>query len=205
MTKIELSGEIVVEPTFNHESKGEKFFKMEIGVKRKSETVDYIPVIISEFFLNEETLKAGNMFHMMGEVRTHNWTDYKGKSHMSLFAFVKEVLENENRHINKFEADGYIVKCPNYRKTPLGKEVTDLLIASNRAFGRSDYIPCIAWNRNAIKSGNYKVGTKVQTTGRLHSREYKKYDEYGEHLLVTYEVSINMIDELIDKIEEENK
>lgn len=204
MTKIELSGEIVVEPTFSHESKGEKFFEMEIGVKRKSETVDYIPVVVSEYVMSEE-YKAGNMFHMIGEVRTHNWKDDRGKNHMKLFAFVKEVLEAVDDYINKFEMDGYVVKHPNYRKTPLGKEVTDLLIASNRAFGRSDYIPCIAWNRNAIKSGNYKVGTKVQTTGRLQSREYKKYDEYGEHLLVTYEVSINMIDELIDKIEEENK
>lgn len=202
MTKIELSGEIVVEPTFNHESKGEKFFEMEIGVKRKSETVDYIPVVVSEYVMSEE-YKAGNMFHMIGEVRTHNWKDDRGKNHMKLFAFVKEVLEAVDDYINRFEMDGYVVKHPNYRKTPLGKEVTDLLIASNRAFGHSDYIPCIAWNRNAIKSGNYKVGTKVQTTGRLQSREYKKYDEYGEHLLVTYEVSINMIDELIDKIGEE--
>lgn len=201
---IEISGIVAVKPTLSHELHGEKFYSLEMVVKRKSNREDYVPVIISEYLIDVDNVNADDCLHLKGEVRTRNKVDETGKHHLSVYVFVKEVLEPVGKdNINELEFTGTIVRAPFYRKTPLGREITDLLIAVNGTHGRSAYIPCIAWGRTALKCSTYAVGTKVYFAGRFQSREYSKYDESGiEELKVAYEMSADTIEEIVDKMGE---
>lgn len=191
MNKIVLAGTVVDEPTFSHEVYGEKFYQFCLSSSRESGTCDVLPCIISEIL--KKDIEAGTEIKVLGEIRTRNVYE-NNQSHLEITVFVKNIFPYEE-YENYVEMDGFICKEPVYRKTPLGRQVADLLIASNRSYGKSDYIHTIAWGRNAIKTSEFEVGTRVKVLGRLQSREYKKKIEDATYEVRTaYELSSYMID-----------
>ena len=191
MNKIILAGLVTDEPTFSHEVYGEKFYHFCLSSSRESGTCDVLPCIISEIL--KKDIEVGTEIKVLGEIRTRNVYE-NNKSHLEITVFVKNVFPYEEDE-NYVEVEGFLCKQPIYRETPLGRQVTDLLIASNRSYGKSDYIPTIAWGRTAIKSSEFEVATKVKVFGRLQSREYiKKIDDGTEETRVSYELSANRVD-----------
>lgn len=191
MNKIVLAGTVVDEPTFSHEVYGEKFYHFYLSSSRESGTCDVLPCIISEIL--KKDIEAGTEIKVLGEIRTRNVYE-NNKSHLEITVFVKNIFPYEE-YENYVEVEGFLCKQPIYRETPLGRQVTDLLIASNRSYGKSDYIPTIAWGRMAIKSSKLEVGAKVKVFGRLQSREYvKKIEDGTEETRVAYELSSSRID-----------
>ena len=158
MNKIRLDGKVATEPEFSHECKGEKFYKLFLEVKRKSEVVDTLPCLVPEVFLKD--VKVGECVGINGEIRTRN-NHIEGKSKLEIYVFVLGVDDYEGHDINYVELEGYVCKVPTYRETPLGRKICDLLVASNRLCSKSDYIPCISWGRNAIASSLLEVGEHV--------------------------------------------
>lgn len=191
MNKIILAGLVTEEPIFSHEIYGEKFYRFSISSSRQSGTQDVLPCIASEIL--KKDIEAGTEVKVCGNIRTRNVHE-NDKSHLEIVVFVKEVLPYEEDE-NNVELDGFICKPPIYRTTPFGRQIADLLVASNRSYGKSDYIPTIAWGRMAIKSSEFEVATKVKVFGRLQSREYVKRLEDGtEETRVAYELSANRVD-----------
>ncbi len=202
--KVFLCGTIKTEPKFSHESFGEAFYEMELGVKRLSNQDDLIPITISDKLLTKE-MKVGTSLAIKGQFRSYNKVE-DGKSKLMLTVFVREVIEyNETMNPNIIEITGYICKEPTYRTTPFKREICDVLIAVNRAYNKSDYLPCIAWGRNARFVKNLEIGKKINLVGRIQSREYQKKLTNGEIITRTaYEVSINKIsDDEITIVEDE--
>lgn len=202
--KVFLCGTIKTEPKFSHESFGEAFYEMELGVKRLSNQDDLIPITISDKLLTKE-MKVGTSLAIKGQFRSYNKVE-DGKSKLMLTVFVREVIEyNETMNPNIIEITGYICKEPTYRTTPFKREICDVLIAVNRAYNKSDYLPCIAWGRNARFVKNLEIGKKINLVGRIQSREYQKKLTNGEIITRTaYEVSINKIsDDEITVVEDE--
>lgn len=190
MNKIILAGLVTEEPIFSHEIYGEKFYRFSISSSRKSGTQDVLPCIASEIL--KKDIEAGTEVKVCGNIRTRNVHE-NDKSHLEITVFVKEVLPYEEDE-NNVELDGFICKEPTYRETPFGRQITDLLVASNRSYGKSDYIPTIAWGRMAIKSSEFDVGARVKVFGRLQCREYVKRLEDGtEETRVAYELSASIV------------
>ena len=205
--RVFLFGEIASEPKFSHESFGEAFYEIDLKVKRLSEQFDTIPITISDKLLTKE-MQVGTKLAIKGQFRSYNKVEDE-KSKLMLTVFVREIIEyNETMNPNIIEISGFVCKEPTYRTTPFKREICDVLIAVNRAYNKSDYLPCIAWGRNARYVKNLEIGKKVNLVGRIQSREYQKKTETGEILTKTaYEVSINKIsdeeiyDELDNKVE----
>lgn len=192
MNKIVLAGTVKDEPTFSHEVHGEKFYRFSLLSSRQSGNCDILMCTVPEIIKNG--INEGNMVKVFGEIRTRNVHE-DDKNHLEITVFVKEVLLYEEDE-NNVELDGFICKEPTYRETPFGRQITDLIVASNRERNfKSDYIPCIAWGRNAIRASEFNVGTRVKVLGRLQSREYKKKIDDGTYEVRTaYELSASMID-----------
>ena len=192
--KVYVYGEIVSNAEFSHEVYGEGFYNMTIKIERLSSQCDFIPITISERILREEGLKVGDMVALKGQLRSYN-KQIDGKSKLALTIFVREIVPKiENYPTNVIELAGYICKEPIYRTTPFNREICDVLIAVNRAYNKSDYIPCIAWGRNARFVKSINVGEKVVLQGRIQSREYqKKIDDYTIENKIAYEISISKI------------
>ena len=192
--KVYVYGEIVSNAEFSHEVYGEGFYNMTIKIERLSSQCDFIPITISERLLREEGLKVGDMVALKGQFRSYN-KQIDGKSKLALTIFVREIVPKiENYPTNVIELSGYICKEPIYRTTPFNREICDVLIAVNRAYNKSDYIPCIAWGRNARFVKSINVGEKVVLQGRIQSREYqKKINDYTVENKVAYEISISKI------------
>lgn len=192
MNKIVLAGLVTEEPTFSHEVHGEKFYRFYLSSSRQSGYCDVLMCTVPEIIKNG--ISEGNKVKVFGEIRTRNVHE-DDKSHLEVTVFVKEVLLYEKDE-NNVELDGFICKEPVYRETPFGRQITDLIVASNRERNyKSDYIPCIAWGRNAIRTSEFNVGTRVKVSGRLQSREYNKRlgDETYE-VRTAYELSAAMVD-----------
>lgn len=192
MNTINVSGIVADFPKFSHETYGEKFYRFDIHNERTSGVVDEIPCIVSEFLLNK--IVQGEMILLSGEIRSRNfWKDSKRSTEITVF--VKEVYESDGRFINYVEMHCFICKEPTYRSTPLGRQISDLIVASNR-FGekKADYIPCIVWGRLARCVSELKIGTELNVCGRFQSREYTK--NINEQFIVktAYELSINSLD-----------
>ena len=199
MNKIILSGKVTDEPTFSHEVHGEKFYRFRLLSSRQSGNCDILVCIVPEIIKNG--ISEGNKVKVLGEIRTRNVHE-NDKNHLEITVFVKDVLLYEEDE-NNVESDGFICKEPVYRETPFGRQITDLIVASNRERNyKSDYIPCIAWGRNAIRTSEFNVGTRVKVLGRLQSREYNKRlgDETYE-ARTAYELSAYMID-VVEESEE---
>ncbi len=191
---VEIGGEIIEEPEFSHEIYDEKFYKFSIKTKRLSEYEDILPVIISERLVNLNDIKVGTIVKIFGQFRSYNLqTETRNKLVLSIF--VKDIEFTDDKSIlttNDANFIGYICKEPVYRKTPLGREIADVLVAINRTYRKSDYIPCILWGRNAKYCETLKVGDLVKLNGRIQSRSYEKKLENGEVLKKTaYEVSVS--------------
>ncbi len=192
--KVYLKGEIVTEAKFSHEIYGEGFYEMEVMVKRLSGQSDVLPVTISERLIESNNIKIGSEICAIGQFRSYN-KQVDGKSKLMLTVFVRELLDYDyGKNPNNIALLGYICKPPIYRTTPFNREIADVLIAVNRAYNKSDYIPCIAWGRNARFVKNLTVGEKIAISGRIQSREYqKKLSETETKLMTAYEVSVSKL------------
>lgn len=197
--QVSLVGEIVSDFEYSHEVYGEGFYLVELSVSRLSDFVDYIPIMVSERLINVEESYIGQQVYIGGQFRSFNRHDEK-RNRLVLTVFAREIELTDNEDaMNQIFLDGYICKDAIYRKTPLGREISDLLVAVNRSYGKSDYIPCICWGRNARFASGFEVGTHVQIWGRIQSREYvKKITETQIEQRVAYEVSVSKIDFLDD-------
>ena len=196
--KVYVLGEIVSDATFSHEVYGEGFYMVELSVNRLSNFVDYIPVMVSERLIDVTGDYRGVYVYITGQFRSFNrHEERKNRLVLTVFARELEILEeiDEEAVSNQIFLDGYICKEAVYRKTPLGREIADLLVAVNRSYGKSDYIPCICWGRNARFASSFEVGTHVQVWGRIQSREYvKKISETEAEQRIAYEVSVSKIE-----------
>lgn len=192
--KVFISGEIVSEAEFSHEVYGEGFYEMNVLVKRLSGQGDLLPVTVSERLIADKDLKVGSTINAFGQFRSYNKL-VDGKSRLMLTVFVRELLDNSlPKNPNSIVLCGYICKPPVYRTTPFNREICDILIAVNRSYNKSDYIPCIAWGRNARFAKNLEVGEKIAISGRIQSREYqKKFSEEDIRVMTAYEVSISKL------------
>ena len=196
--QVSMMGEIVSEFQFSHEVFGEGFYMVELAVNSLSNYSDYIPLMISERLIDTEQDYTGQLIRVSGQFRSYNRHEEK-KNRLVLSVFVRELefLDeiDENEKTNQIFLDGYICKEPIYRKTPLGREIADVLLAVNRSYGKSDYIPCICWGRNARFASGFTVGSHIQIVGRVQSREYvKRIDEENVEHRVAYEVSVSKVD-----------
>ena len=196
--QVSIIGEIVSDFQYSHEVYGEGFYMMEVSVRRLSDFVDYIPVMVSERIIDVEADYIGQLVYISGEFRSFNrHEERKNRLVLSVFARELEILEPDCDEDagNQIFLDGYICKEAIYRKTPLGREIADLLVAVNRSYGKSDYIPCICWGRNARFAAGFEVGTHVQIWGRIQSRDYvKKLSETQVEQRTAYEVSVSKIE-----------
>lgn len=196
--QVTIMGEVASEFTFSHEVFGEGFYIVEVLVRRLSNSDDRIPLMISERLIDVTQDYRGEYIMVSGQFRSYNKHE-EHKNHLVLSVFVREVAfveeEMDGAKTNNIMLDGYICKKPIYRKTPLGREIADLLLAVNRPYGKSDYIPCICWGRNARYASNFEVGEHVQIFGRIQSREYvKKLTETETEKRIAYEVSVSKLE-----------
>ncbi len=191
--KVYLCGTVESDPVYSHELYGEGFYEFLLKVPRLSQQNDIIPVTVSERLLGGANLTVGTKIALNGQFRSYNkMVDEKSK--LMLTVFVRDFCEPLEENPNTVELAGYICKPPIYRTTPFNREICDLLIAVNRAYNKSDYIPCIAWGRNARFVKNAEVGQKLVIQGRIQSREYvKKLSETESETRVAYELSVNKI------------
>jgi len=193
--KVYLCGEIVTEAVFSHEVYGESFYEMCVSVKRLSGQADILPITVSERLIADKNLSVGSQINAIGQFRSYNKL-IDGKSKLMLTVFIREVYGDDiiYKNPNNIMLCGYICKPPIYRTTPFNREIADLLIAVNRSYNKSDYIPCIAWGRNARFVKNFSVGDKVVLSGRIQSREYqKKFSDTDIRILTAYEVSVSRL------------
>ena len=208
-----LVGKVTSDKRISHEIYGEKFYIFDLSVPRLSGNADIIPITISERLLLEEDLQVGKNVIIEGQFRSYNSYENE-KNKLVLTVFAKEIKFAEDQEedfkptkentSNEVILDGFICKKPIYRKTPFGREIADILLAVNRAYNKSDYIPCIAWGRNARFCENIPVGTEVRIIGRVQSRQYeKKYEDGTSEIKIAYEVSVASL-EVIDQAQNSN-
>ena len=196
--QVNIYGEVVSDFTFSHEVYGEGFYMVYLSVKRLSQVFDRIPLMVSERLIDVNRDYRGMFMEASGQFRSYNRHE-ENHNRLVLSVFVRDLhideTEQEVEKPNYIFLDGYLCKPPVYRKTPLGREIADLLMAVNRPYGKSDYIPCICWGRNARYADGFSVGEHVQLWGRIQSREYQKQigdDEYETR--VAYEISVSKLD-----------
>ena len=196
--QVSIMGKIASSFTFSHQVFGEGFYLVDILVKRLSDSEDRIPLMVSERLVDVTQDYEGEYIMVQGQFRSYNRHEEK-KNRLVLSVFVRELsfVEEADDSIktNQIFLDGYICKPPVYRKTPLGREIADLLLAVNRPYGKSDYIPCICWGRNARYASAFEVGGHVPLWGRIQSREYiKKLGENETEKRTAYEVSVSKLE-----------
>lgn len=208
-----LVGKVTGEKRFSHEIYGERFYVFNLEIPRLSGNSDIIPITVSERLIKEETLQEGHQLLVKGQFRSYNSYE-NNKNRLILTVFAKDIIEVEEKEedeenemvkkdtiTNEVVLVGYICKKPIYRQTPFGREISDILLAVNRAYNKSDYIPCIAWGRNARFCQDIEVGSQVKIVGRVQSRQYEKKHEDGTvETRVAYEVSVGSL----EVIEENN-
>lgn len=192
--KVYLFGRVASMPEFSHEVYGEEFFLVYLAVERLSDHQDIIPITISDRLIKENNFEIGSEIAVVGQFRSYNKIE-NNKSRLMLTVFVREIVEPDaTRATNEIEISGYICKTPIYRTTPFKREICDMLVAVNRAYNKSDYLPCIAWGRNARFVKNIEIGGSVVLTGRIQSREYQKKVNDSETVTKTaYEISVSKI------------
>ena len=209
---ITLVGKVTGDKRLSHEIYGEKFYIFDLSIPRLSGNADIIPITVSERLISDDMLQNDKKLLIKGQFRSYNsFQNQKNKLILTVFAKdIIEVVENENEEENEIVKKdiitnevvliGYICKTPIYRQTPFGREIADVLLAVNRAYNKSDYIPCIAWGRNARFCQNLEVGTQVKVVGRVQSRTYEKKHEDGTvETRVAYEVSVGSLEVIEEK------
>ena len=212
-----LVGKVTGEKKFSHEIYGESFYIFNLVIPRLSGNSDIIPITISERLIKEDTLQEGKQLLIKGQFRSYNSYENE-KNRLILTVFAKDIVELEEKEdqeenemvkkdtiTNEVVLVGYICKKPIYRQTPFGREISDILLAVNRAYNKSDYIPCIAWGRNARFCQNLEVGSQVKVIGRVQSRTYEKKHEDGTvETRIAYEVSVGSL-EIINEEDNQEK
>ena len=196
--QVSIIGKVASSFAFSHQVFGEGFYLVDVLVKRLSDSEDRIPLMVSERLVDVSQDYEGEYIMVQGQFRSYNRHEEK-KNRLVLSVFVRELsfVEEADDSIktNQIFLDGYICKAPVYRKTPLGREIADLLLAVNRPYGKSDYIPCICWGRNARYASAFEVGGHVLLWGRIQSREYiKKLGENETEKRTAYEVSVSKLE-----------
>ena len=214
-----LVGRVTGEKRYSHEIYGEKFYVFDLSIARLSGNADIIPITVSERLVNDEMLTTGRKLLVKGQFRSYNSYENE-RNRLILTVFAKDIVgleedevEEENELAKKDQITnevvliGYVCKKPIYRQTPFGREIADILLAVNRAYNKSDYIPSIAWGRTARFCQNIEVGTQVKIVGRVQSRTYeKKFEDGTSETRVAYEVSIGSLEVINQEdISEENK
>ena len=183
-----LRGSLSALPEFSHENHGRRFYRFILEVPRLSGTVDLLPVISEEQILNSFDLSAGSMLTVTGQVRSHNlYTEAKRR--LLIFVFASSITAADGDSINEVIVEGTVCREPTYRRTPLGREICDLMLAVPRAFRRADYLPCILWGRTAQEGSNLHTRDRICIQGRLQSRIYTKISETGSEERTAYEIS----------------
>lgn len=196
--QVNVYGEVISEFTFSHEVYGEGFYMVHLSVRRLSNVFDTIPLMVSERLVDVSKDYRGKFFEACGQFRSYNRHE-ENRNRLVLSLFVRDLRVDDTElgsdKPNYIFLDGYICKQPVYRKTPLGREIADLLLAVNRPYGKSDYIPCICWGRNARFASNFSVGTRCEIWGRIQSREYmKRLSEDDAEKRTAYEVSVSKLE-----------
>ena len=191
---IHLRGHVCQPLQFGHELFGEQFFVTTLRVPRLSGAEDFLPITLSERLLIDEPIAAGSILCLDGQLRSYNKV-VEGSGRLLITAFAQRLLpEEDEENPNRVQLTGALCKAPSYRTTPFGREIADLMLAVNRSYGKSDYIPCITWGRTARYAANLKIGDKVQLVGRFQSRNYQKQLPDGTILnKVAYEVSVSRL------------
>ncbi len=188
INRITLRGQLHNLPVFSHENHGRRFFRFLLEVTRLSGTIDLLPVIAQDLVLDQIDLSGGDLLTVTGQIRSHNIrTD--GVRHLMIFVFAGSITAEDGECINEVTLQGPICKEPVYRKTPLGRQICDAMLAVPRAFQRADYLPCIMWGRTAMETAQCTVGQWITVTGRLQSRIYTKLTEEGPKERTAYEIS----------------
>lgn len=186
--QVTLRGNLLALPHLSHENHGKQFYRFTLEVPRLSGALDLLPVVVEERILNTMDLSAGEMITVTGQIRSHNIrTD--GTRHLLIFVFAQSLVCEDGEPVNEVLIDGPLCREPNYRRTPLGREICDVMLAVPRAFRRADYIPCILWGRLAQEVSQCHTRDRVRIYGRLQSRIYTKQTEDGPQERTAYEVS----------------
>lgn len=190
--QVHLRGKMVTGFSFSHELLGEGFYTAQVTVDRLSEVTDTIPIMVSERLIDVTQDYIGKYVEIRGQFCSYNqYNEEHNRLILHVFATKMEILEEEDYPINKIYLDGYICKPTVYRKTPLGREISDVLLAVNRSYHKSDYIPCICWGRNARYASSLEVSSHLQMEGRIQRREYsKRISETETESRTAYEVSV---------------
>lgn len=191
-----ICGEVIDGPKLSHKTYGEAFYIFKMGIRRNSGYLDQINMMVSERTLLPEEIEVGSWMDIQGQVRTYN-EEVEGRNRLNIVVFVRDFAycDEEAPWINDIFLEGYLCKTPLARTSPLGRRICDMMLAVNRMYNKSDYIPCIAWGRNAVYSGTLDVGDKIAIHGRLQSREYKKREEDGSVTVKTaFEVSVTQLE-----------
>ncbi len=194
---VRLVGKVLSELEFSHKTYGEAFYIVLLGILRKSGYEDRIRLMVSERLLGSIQLESDCFLEVSGQIRTYN-EEREGKNRLNVVVFARELQMPENiaSYENHVFLEGFVCKPPVRRTSPLGREICDIMLAVNRMYNKSDYIPCIAWGRNAAFGGEQEVGSKLRLEGRIQSRDYKKRDEEGNVSIKTaYEVSIIKVEQ----------
>ena len=191
--QVTLSGCIASDFIFSHEVLGEKFYTAFIAVARGSGTVDMLPALFSERIIDTTGSYINEPISITGSFRSYNQHG-ENKTRLLLYVFVDDYEWNSIENNNTAVLEGFICKKPVYRKTPLGREITDVLLAVNRPFGKSDYIPCICWGRSARYADSLEIGAHIKASGRIQSREYSKRVGEDEIKKTAYELSVNTLE-----------
>ena len=186
--QILLRGTLASLPEFSHENHGRRFFRFFLEVPRLSGAVDRLPVIAEESVLHSTDLSDGEMLTIAGQVRSHN-VRIEGHRHLLIFVFANVLLCEDGEPMNEVILEGPLCREPTYRRTPLGREICDVMLAVPRAFKRADYLPCIIWGRTALEASRCHTRDKIKICGRLQSRVYTKVTETGSEERIAYEIS----------------
>lgn len=197
--QVRLRGCLLALPQFSHENHGKRFYRFTLEVARLSGAVDLLPVVAEDRIINEFDLSGGCMLTVTGQMRTHNIRE-NGMRHLLIFVFANQIVCEDGEPINEVILEGPLCKEPTYRRTPLGREICDVMLAVPRAFRRADYLPCILWGRTAYEIAQCHTRDCIRINGRLQSRIYTKVTEDGPQERTAYEISALTAQVLEDQV-----
>ena len=200
VNQITVRGELVQLPEYSHENHGKKFYKFYLDIPRLSGNHDLLPVIITEDLLKALDPCAGAYITVTGQIRSHTVRTATSR-HLLIFIFAMQIAASDGPACNDVLLEGPLCKDPVYRRTPLGREICDAMLAVPRSFRRADYLPCIFWGRTAEELSNYRTGDKIRIVGRLQSRSYTKHTDQGAEERVAYEISVLAAELLQDEMQ----
>lgn len=188
VNQITVRGQLIELPEFSHENHGKRFYRFSLDIPRLSGNADRLPIVVEERILDTIDLSGGSMLTVNGQVRSHNTRSGSGR-HLLIFIFASSITAENGEPCNNVILEGPLCKEPIYRRTPLGREICDAMLAVPRTFRRADYLPCIFWGRTAEEISCCHTGDRIRIEGRLQSRTYTKHTEEGAVERVAYEVS----------------